>query len=106
VDNPAQSSSDTTPSRELQTSGSRKVSEDEFRRRQEMLKELLAQPQAEKQEIRLALEHLAQKALLICVLFGVCALLASSDTDKGTVLVLFLVAAGVVLFWPFPRNRS
>ena len=80
--------------------------EDKRSGRQKILKELMDQPHQEKQQIRLSIQRLAQKAVLIVILFGVCALFASADVDKGNILKLFLLASAVILFWPFLKRDS
>jgi hypothetical protein len=80
--------------------------EDKRRHRQKLLKELMDQPQEEKQQIRLSIQSLAQKALLIFILFGVCALFASADHDRRDILILFVVASAIIVLWPFSWRDS
>lgn len=75
--------------------------EDKGSGRQKLLKELMDQPQQEKQQIRLSIQNLALKALLIFILFVVCALFASADYDRRDILILFLIGSAVIVLWPF-----
>jgi hypothetical protein len=80
--------------------------EDKRGERQKLLKELLDQPHQEKQQIRLSIQNLAVKALLIFILFGVCALFASADYDRRDILIIFLIASAAIVLWPFSWRES
>ena len=80
--------------------------EDKRSGREKLLKELMDQPHQEKQQIRLSIQNLALKALLIFILFGVCALFAGADLDRRDILILFLVASAVIVLWPSSWRES
>ena len=80
--------------------------EDKRSGREKLLKELMDQPKQEKQQIRLSLQSLSLKALLIFLLFGACAVFASADYDRRDILILFVIASAVIVLWPFSLRDS